>query len=277
VLREEAAEIEALGYGAIWFGEVLWGREALTLASVLLGATEQITVATGIANVHLRSPAAADAGARLLATSHPGRFVLGLGASHKVVVEDGLRRPYGKPLAVMRSYLDEVDACRGRAPESRQPGPPRVLAALGPRMLDLARSRAHGAHTYCMPVAHTRMARERLGPDRLLAVEVAVVLDGDRHRALRRARAHLAVHRDLPNYRNAWIRAGFSEQDCAGALSDRLVEALVARGDEDAIRRRVGAHREAGADHVCILAVGEEDPMCRMDVLRRLAPVLVSG
>ncbi|MDO9409554.1 LLM class F420-dependent oxidoreductase [Patulibacter sp.] len=269
-LREVAAEIEELGFGTLWWGEAPGARETLTQALVLLGATERLVAATGIANLYMRDAAATVAGARTIAALHPGRFVLGLGVSHAPLVEGMMRKEYGKPLKTMRAYLDAMDAAPKGTPESRQPGPPVLLAALGPKMLELARDRAQGAHPYLVTVEHTQQAREALGPDRTLAVEQGAVLTTDRADGLRRARVHLEMYKGLPNYRNAWLRLGFTEDETQGDLSDRLVDALVVIGDEEAIGARVAEHHAAGADHVCLQVLGEKNGDPALDDVRRL-------
>jgi probable F420-dependent oxidoreductase len=271
-LGSVAREIEALGYGTVWYGESPGRRETLTQAALLLAATERLVVATGIANVYLRDASATNAGSRTLAAAYPGRFVLGLGVSHAPLIHGILGHEYGKPLRTMRTYLDAMDSTPLRTPEAAEPGPPVLLAALGPKMLQLARDRTQGAHPYLVTPEHTREAREALGPDRLLAVEQAVVLTPDRAEGLRRGRVHLERYKTLPNYRNNWHRLGFSEDETQGELSDRLVEALVVWGDEDAIAARVAEHRAAGADHVCVQVLGERPGELPMDDIRRLGP-----
>ncbi|CAB4903230.1 unannotated protein [freshwater metagenome] len=272
-LREVAAEIEELGFGTLWWGEAPGSRETLTQALVLLGATERLVAATGIANLYMRDAAATVAGARTVAALHPGRFVLGLGVSHAPLVEGMLRKDYGKPLATMRAYLDAMDGAPRGTPESREPGPPVLLAALGPKMLELARDRTQGAHPYLVTVEHTAQAREALGPDRLLAVEQGAVLTTDRADGLRRARIHLEMYKVLPNYRNNWLRLGYTEEETTGDLADRLVDALVVIGDEDAIAARVAEHHAAGADHVCLQVLGEKNGDPALDDVRRLGPL----
>jgi probable F420-dependent oxidoreductase len=276
-LPEVAREVEALGYGTLWYGEAPGGRETLTQALILLGATERLVVATGIANVYLRDASSARAGAQTLAALHPGRFVLGLGVSHAPLIQGVLGQDYGRPLKTMRTYLDALQQAPLRTPEAAQPGPPVVLAALGPKMLQLARDRTQGAHPYLVTPEHTREARGALGPDRLLAVEQAVALTTDRDEGLRRGRVHLEMYKTLPNYRNNWLRLGFSEDETTGELSDRLVEALVAWGDEDAIAARVRKHHDAGADHVCLQVLGAEAGELALDDIRRLAPARTVG
>lgn len=271
-LADVAREIESLGYGTLWYGEAPGGRDTLTQAMMLLGATERLVVGTGIANVYLRDASAINAGARTLNALHPGRFVLGLGVSHAPLIDTMTVQQYGKPLATMRRYLDAIEAAPLRTPEAADPAPPIVLAALGPKMLGLARDRTQGAHPYLVTPAHTREARAALGPDRLLAVEQGVVLTTDREDGLRRARTHLEIYKGLPNYRNNWLRLGFTEDDLAGDLSDRLVEALIVWGDEDTIYARVAEHQEAGADHVCLQVLGEERNDLALEGIRRLVP-----
>lgn len=247
-----ARRLEALGYSALWLPEA-GGRDPFVLAAKLLDHTETLVVATGIANVYARDPMAMKAAQYTLAEQSGGRFLLGVGISHRLLVEDVRGHRYGPPLAAMRSFLDRYESAGfgAVAPTER---PPIVLAALGPKMLELARARADGAHPYMVTPEHTRDARKRLGPDRMLCVEHKVFLETDRARALAVARATpaLAVGLTLPNYRNSLLRQGFEAADFEPTLSDRLVEALVATGDADAIDRRLAEHEAAGADHVCI-------------------------
>jgi probable F420-dependent oxidoreductase len=269
-LRESLAEYEALGFPAIWFGEA-FSRESLSTAALTLSWTENLVVATGITNLYARDAAAANAGMKTLGEAFPGRFVLGLGVSHHIPV--GMRgQAYGPPLTTMRAYLDALEEATYMGPEPAEPVP-LVLAALGPKMLDLARDRTDGAHPYFVPPEHTAQARERLGPGKLLAPEQAVILTDDADRARDLAREHCAFYMTAPNYRNSMLRLGFEERDLEEGGSDRLRDAIVAWGDEDAIRARVQAHLDAGADHVCIqtLPSGELD----LEALRRLAPVLL--
>jgi probable F420-dependent oxidoreductase len=270
-LREALPEVEALGYSAIWVGEA-FSRENLSSSALALSWTEDLVVATGITSIYARDPSATRAGAATLGEAFPGRFVLGLGVSHGHAVE--LRgQTYGPPLATMRAYLDGMEGAVYRGPEPSERVPV-VLAALGPRMLDLARDRTDGAHPYFVPVEHTAQARERLGPGKLLAPEQAVILTDDESRARELAREHVAFYMAAPNYRNSMLRLGFEEAELEDGGSDRLRDAIVAWGDEGAIRDRVKAHLDAGADHVCIqtLPSGELD----LEALRRLAPALLA-
>jgi len=252
---ELAAELEALGYGAVWLPEAV-GRDPLVHAALLLSATERLTVATGIASIHGRAPLMMSSGWRTLSEAFPGRFVLGLGVSHAPMVEGLLQKSYGKPLTAMREYLDAMDAAfYAAAPPPDDPAPRRVLAALGPKMLELARDRTDGAHPYNITPEHTARAREVLGPDKWLAPEQAVALETDPDEARRIGRAHLAVYLGLPNYTNNLLTLGFTEEDIAAPGSDRLVDALVAWGDADTIAARVREHHDAGADHVAVQVV----------------------
>lgn len=272
-LGEVAREIEELGYGTLWWGEAPGARETLIQALLLLQQTERMAIATGIANLYLRDASAARAGAATIAALHPGRFVLGIGVSHAPLVEGMMGKDYGKPLKTMRAYLDAMGSSPLRSPEAAEPGPPVLLAALGPKMLELARDRTQGAHPYLTTPEHTRIAREAVGPDKLVAVEQGVVLTTDRETGLRRARAHLEMYKVLPNYRNNWLRLGFTEEDASGDLSDRLVEALVVWGDEEAIAARVAEHHAAGADHVCIQVLGDGRRDMELDDIRRLGAI----
>ncbi|MER7151378.1 LLM class F420-dependent oxidoreductase [Streptomyces lydicus] len=272
--RRVAAEIEQLGYGALWFGEGPGTKEAFSHAGLLLAATERITVATGIANIWGRDAAAANGATHTLAEAYDGRFLLGLGASHAPIVN--LRgHTYAKPLAAMRDYLDGMDAAPYEGPVT-EPPPARVLAALGPKMLELARDRAAGAHPYLVPTDHTARAREILGDGPLLAPEQAVVLETDPAKARAVARAHTRFYLELPNYVGNLRRFGFDDDDFTGGGSDRLLDALVAWGDVDAVRRRVQEHLDAGADHVALQPLAA-DGGPGLDQLRALAPALIGS
>jgi probable F420-dependent oxidoreductase len=271
--RAAVAEIEALGYGALWIPEVA-GRDPLVTAALFLGATERLVVGTGIAGIYSRDALAMACGQKTVAEAFPDRFLLGLGVSHQPAVEAMRGHTYGPPLAAMREYLDAMDAAPYLAVAPAAP-PARVLAALGPRMLELAATRASGAHPYFVPVEHTARAREILGPDLLLAPEQKVVLHTDRAVAHARARRAMAVYLGLPNYTNNLRRLGFTDDDFAHGGSDRLVDAIVAWGDEDAIRARIAAHHDAGADHVAVQVLPEQFGDLPVEEWRRLAPALV--
>lgn len=271
--RPAAAEIERFGYGALWFGEGPTTKEAFAHAAVLLAATERIVVATGIANIYGRDPTAMNNAGLALAEAYPGRFVLGLGVSHLPLVQ-ARGHDYARPLTAMRAYLDAMDRVK-YAPKPPPEPPPRVLAALRRRMLQLARDRADGAHPYLVTPEHTARARAVLGTGPLLAPEQAVVVETDPARARAAGRHHLAVYLTLPNYVNNFREMGFGDADLAGGGSDRLVDALVAWGDVEAVAERVRQHHGAGADHVAVQAIAT-DPGRALDDLRVLAPALLS-
>ncbi|HEY4279967.1 MAG TPA: TIGR03620 family F420-dependent LLM class oxidoreductase [Conexibacter sp.] len=272
VEREAAAELDQLGYRALWFGETPRNKEAFVHAGLLLGATERLVIATGIANIWARDAAATHQAANTLGEAYPGRFVLGLGVSHAPLV-DSRGHSYRRPLAAMTQYLDALDAAEYAPPLPAQPVP-LVLAALRQRMLELSRDRTAGAHPYLTTVEHTAQARELLGQGPLLAPEVTVVLERDPQRAREIARPFLAGYIAMSNYVNNWRELGFNDEDLADGGSDRLVDALVGWGDEEAVLARVRAHHEAGADHVAIQPLGSfEESMAQ---LRALAPALVA-
>lgn len=247
---EFAARLESLGYSTLWLPETT-GRDPFAHIAHLADGTDSMAFATGIASIHLRHPGAMVQAQRTLAEQTDNRFVLGLGVSHAPLVE-GLRNlPYDKPLSTMRTYLEAMAASPYMAPAPGEQ-PATLLAALGPKMLELAGTAADGAHPYWSTPEHTATAREILGPDKLLCVEQKVVLSVDVDAARAAARDALSMYAGLPNYRNNWLRLGFTEADVANGGSDRLVDGLVAWGDEQAVRDRVDAHHRAGADHVCI-------------------------
>jgi probable F420-dependent oxidoreductase len=270
-IGDVVAEIQALGYGSVWYPESPAG-EPFVKAAITLASTTTLVAGTGIANLWLRHPATMQATARGLVEAYPGRFLLGVGVSHALMVDRITDGGYRRPIAVTRDYLDAMDADPlGRdVPVDR---PPRVLAALGDRMLELARDHADGAHPYNATPEHTAHAREVLGPDKLLVPEQAVVLDDDRDVVLSRARAHLSTYLPLENYCNNWRRLGFDDPDFADGGSDRLCDAVVA-GGADAVRARVAAHLDAGADHVVIQALADRHAGLPLDQWRALAPVL---
>lgn len=272
VERETAREIEALGYPALWFGEAPNNKEALAHAGILLAATSDLVVATGIANIWVRDAMAMRQGGEALAEAYPGRFVLGMGVSHAPIVD--LRgHAYGRPLSAMRDYLDGMDRTR-YVPPAPEPPLPVVLAALRPKMLELARNRTVGAHPYFVPVAHTERARAALGPDRLLAPEQMVLLETDPDAARAIARKTTATYLSLPNYANNLRDLGYGEEELVDGGSDRLVDDIVAWGTADDIRARVDAHLAAGADHVPVQPLADTLDGQR-EQLRALAPVLL--
>ncbi|MCO5998268.1 TIGR03620 family F420-dependent LLM class oxidoreductase [Actinoallomurus rhizosphaericola] len=264
LMRESIQELEERGWRAFWFPEV-GGREALTHAAYLLSCTERIHVVNGIAQIWARSARAAYGGGRLLADAYPDRHVLGLGFG-------GERRPGVQPLAAMREYLDEMDALEAASPAPRVR---RVLAAYGPKMLELARDRAAGAHTYHVTVAHTRQAREVLGPDAFLGVEHPVLFETDPEKARAIAREHLHPYLTTPYNVAKFRRLGYSDEEIAGGGSDRIVDDLVFWGDPDTIVERLRGHVEAGADHVAVQVIGVEPGRSAMPHWRALGDALL--
>lgn len=269
-VREGLAAIEELGFRALWFPESVAGRESLTTASLILSESGSLVACTGILNIYARDPMATHNGARALVDAYPARFVLGLGVSHAPSV--GARgHDYDRPVPAMRAYLDAMEAAAYRPPE---PEPvPTLLASLGPLMLKLAAERSDGSHPFFVPVEHTAFARERLGEGPLLAPELAVVLCADRAAAREAAQGYLDTYLVLENYTNNLRRFGFGDDDFAGGGSDRLLDALVAWGDVDAIRTRVAEHLAAGADHVCVQPLPAGD--FQLEQVRELAPALL--
>jgi probable F420-dependent oxidoreductase len=272
--RQAAAELDELGFGALWIPEAV-GREPISHAAVLLDATERLVVATGVAVIFSRVPSVAVAAQRLLADDSGGRFLLGLGISHAAMIEGMLGQVWDKPVIRMREYLDAMDDAFTVSP-SPADDPPRVLAALGSRMLELAATRAWGALTYFVPVEHTAEARGHLGGGPMLLVEQAVVLESDADVARAIARKHMSIYLTLPNYVNNLRRLGWDDDDLAGGGSDGLVDALVAWGDVDAVCARVAAHHDAGADHVCIQVLGPDATALPLAEWRALAAALVA-
>lgn len=270
--QEVARDIEAMGYGSLFLPEIGF-KDALIESAAFLEATERLVVGTGIANIHARIPETAEAAGRTLTALHPGRFVLGLGVSHGPLV----RRfgvDYAKPLATMRSYLDRMAAL----PEIIEPGsgrPTRLLAALGPKMIELSGTDADGAHPYLATPAHTATAREILGPDKWVVPEQGVVIGGDDEEQLRRAHLHLQIYSGLPNYRNSWKRLGFDESDFVPGGSETLARGIIGLGPVEQAAAAVTAHLAAGADHVLVQVLGDGNPAWDpRPALRELAAVL---
>jgi probable F420-dependent oxidoreductase len=240
-----ARELEELGFDTIWIPDI--GGPVLEVAERLLAATTRVRVATGILNVWMHEPGDVAASQAELERAFPGRFVLGLGIGHKPIVDDGHPGRYTRPLETMRSFLDALDAA---APAGARP--PRLLAALAPRMLELAAARARGTHPYLVPPEHTRLSREALGDGAVIAQELTVVLEPDPGAARALARRDLEGYLRLPNYTRTWLRLGFTEGDLADGGSDALIDALYAWGTVERIGERVAEYRAAGADHVCL-------------------------
>jgi probable F420-dependent oxidoreductase len=270
--QEAVAELEELGFGALWFGEAM-GREALTSAGLLLAGTKRIVIATGIANIYGRDPVTMAAAQKTLAEAYPNRFLLGLGVSHVPLVEQLRGHRYDKPVATMRAYLDAMDQAPYLAvpPPSK---PPRVLAALGPKMLQLSAERADGAHPYNTTPKHTAQARELLGAGPLLCPEQAVVLETNPAKARAIARKFLAIYLTLPNYTNNFLRLGFQEADLTNGGSDKLIDAIIAWGDLKTVLNRIQEHHSAGADHVCLQVLTEDPKTFPLREYRELASAI---
>lgn len=275
---EVAAEIEALGYGSLFIPEVGL-KDALVESAAFLSATSRLVVGTGIANIHARVAGTMEGGGRSLTALYPGRFVLGLGVSHGPLVQNMLGGTYSKPLTTMRNYLDRMAAL----PEAIEPGagrPTRLLAALGPKMIELSGTHADGAHPYLVNPAATALTREILGPDKWVVSEQAVVVGGDDGalgdaEQLRRAHLHLEMYSGLENYRNSWLRQGFDESDFVRGGSERLARGIVGMGTPEQAAATVTAHLDAGADHVVVQVLGDGNPAWDpRPALRELAAVL---
>jgi probable F420-dependent oxidoreductase len=267
LVLDAASELEDLGYGTIWFP----GGEHEGLADhilSILGRTRRVVVATGIVSIWTHPSSAIAAQHHAIQQAHPGRFLLGIGVSHQPAVErSGLK--YERPLQKLKSYLDELDAASTPVPIDE-----RIVAALGPRALKLAGERSLGTHPYFVPPEHTRIAREAVGPDKIVAPEQMVVLEADPARARAIARPLIDRYLHAPNYTNNLLRLGFSEDEFANGGSDRLVDTIVAWGDPETILKRVHEHHAAGADHVCIQVLTETPEVIPMAGWRQLAQVI---
>src|SRR4030095_1736246 len=275
-LTELAQQTERLGYSALWYPEAL-SYESFSLGSFLLHETKTLIIATGIANIYARDATTAKWGQHTLAKLSGGRFLLGLGVSHVPLVEDLRGHRSGEPLATMRAYLDAMDKAAATAPPLEDP-PPTVLAALGPRMTALAAARTAGAMPYNVTPEHTARSRALLGPDKWLCVEQKILLVQDPAKAREIARQTMAFYMPLPNYRNNWLRLGFSEDDLADGGSNRFLDAMVAWGGKSAIQKRIQEHFEAGASHVCIQALHPDgQPGPDLNALAALAPQAISS
>lgn len=250
IAADTAKRIEDLGFSALWIPETV-GRNPFVHAAWLLANTSSLIIATGIANIYHREPGVTSAAQNTLAEQSDNRFLLGLGVSHKPLVE-GLRGlTYGPPVATMRDYLDKMAASPYTGPPPKDK-PPTVIAALGPKMLELSSEKCDGAHPYFTSPSHTKMARDVMGPDRLLCVEQKVIFETDPAKARDIARKAAQTYQRLPNYRNNWLRMGLGEADIDGDGSDTFIDATFAWGEIDAIKSRVQEHYDAGASHVCV-------------------------
>jgi probable F420-dependent oxidoreductase len=265
-----AKRVEAWGYGALWIPEAV-GREVFSASSWLLAGTNSLIVATGIANIYARDSFSTAAAQKGINEQSGGRFLLGLGVSHIPLVEGVRQLKYGKPVATMRAYLQAMAQALYKSVPPSAP-PKTVLAALGPKMLELAAELADGAHPYNVPPGHTQQARALMGAGKLLCVEQAAILETNPAEARAIARRFLAIYLGLPNYVDNWRRLGFTDTDFAGGGSDRLIDAVVVWGDEKAIRARIEEHWQAGADHVCVQAIGKTAALPDEHLLGLLAP-----
>lgn len=267
-----ARDIEELGYGSLFLPEVGF-KEALTQSMAFLAATERLVVGTGIANIHVRIPAAAEVGGRTINALYPKRFMLGLGVSHAPLVEHSIGGTYAKPLATMRDYLEKMAA----VPDAFEAGsgrPVRLLAALGPKMIELSGTHADGAHPYLVLPEQTRVTRDILGPDKWIVSEQGVTVGGTDEEQLQWAHGHLDTYSGLPNYRNSWLRQGFDESDLVRGGSDRLARAIVGMGSVEQAAASVRAHLDAGADHVVIQVLGASPVADPRPALKELAAAL---
>src|SRR3954452_7143464 len=264
-----AAELESLGYTAMWIPDV--GGDVFGPIGNLLAATTSAIVATGILNLWLHTAEETAEQHAALTAAHERRFLVGIGVGHRPAIDRLIAEgTYQQPLARMTAFLDALDAAE--VPVASQD---RALAALGPKMLELAATRSAGAHPYLVTPEHSRIARQALGADALVATEQGVVLETDPQRARSIARDNVQRYMVLPNYTNNWLRLGFTDDDLANGGSDRLIDALVAWGDEATIAKRVQEHRDAGASHVCIQVLTDSPRELPLDELRALAPALV--
>ncbi len=271
-VREAAAELDEMGWPCLWIPETV-SRDPFVAAAVLLEASSSMKVATGIASIWARDAMTTNNAHLTLNEAYEGRFLLGLGVSHHTLTEWVRKHDYSKPLSTMRTYLERMDASMFKGVEPAVK-PNRVLAALGPKMLELSAESADGAHPYFVPVEHTVIAREAIGPDKLLAVEQMIVLESDPAIAREIARKHMSVYLGLPNYAKNLMRLGYTEEELTNA-DDRVVDAVVAWGSLDDCLARVAAHHDAGADHVCVqvLEAGRDLPM---DAWREVGSALIS-
>ncbi|WP_308016492.1 LLM class F420-dependent oxidoreductase [Jidongwangia harbinensis] len=273
VVRDSVQELEALGYTSVWVGENV-GREPISQSGILLAATQRTIVATAVANLWARDPLSTAAAHQTLAEAYPNRFILGLGVSHPKLVNDIRGLSYGRPLQATRDYLAAMDSAAQHYRAVPAEEAIRMLAALGPRMLRVAAEHTDGVHTYLVPPEHTAHARQILGATKLLVPEQAVVLDSNKTRAREIGRQHLRRYLTLPNYTNNLRRLGYTTDDLDRHGSDRLLDALIAWGDEAAIAERVRQHLEAGADHVCLQVLDPDSRGLPLPQWRRLAGII---
>lgn len=271
---EAAISLEEMGFRGLWINETT-GRDPFVLSALLLSATSSLTVATGIANVYARDAVTMSASQKALSEAFPGRFLLGLGVSSPVLVERVRQHSYDKPFSYLESYLDQMDAAPYSSVPPAQPIN-RVLAALGPRMLGLAASRANGVHPYLTTPDHTALARQIVGPEPFVAPEQMVVFETDAGAAREIGRSYLSFYLRAPGYLANLRRLGFGDEDWANPkeASDRLVDSIVAWGKEPAIAARIQEHHDAGADHVCVQVLAGGRDLTRTG-WRRLADLVL--
>ncbi|OBG31630.1 LLM class F420-dependent oxidoreductase [Mycobacterium sp. E3198] len=263
---DAAAELDQLGFTALWIPDV--GGPVFDAVGHLLAATKRTTIATGILNLWMHSPGDVAASYDTLTAEHGDRFLLGIGVSHAPLIDAGEPGRYRKPLAATASFLDGLDAASRPVPAEA-----RVLAALGPKMLALSAARARGAHPYLVTPDHTASARSVLGEGPLLLPEQTVILCDGADEARRIGADWLRAYLALPNYANNLLRSGFSEDDLA-QVSDRLLDAIIAWGDEEAVMRRIAEHRAAGADHVCVQVLTADPTEFPREQWRRIAAAI---
>ena len=271
-----AQQLEQWGYSALWVPEAV-GRDPFSIIAYMAANTEKLIFATGIANIYARDPMSMNAIHKTLSEIAPDRFMLGMGVSHAPLVKDIRGHEYLKPVSTMRSYLEAMENAFYMAPLAAEQAPI-LLGALRQNMLQLSAEKASGAHPYFVPPAHTAWARGHLGPEALLCPEQMVVLETDPEKARAIARAHMATYIGLDNYKNNLKQFDFDDTDFEDGGSDKLVDAIFAWGDEQAIRARIQQHWDAGADHVCIQTfTNEVDTGPNMELLELLAPVNSPG
>ncbi|MEJ7926723.1 TIGR03620 family F420-dependent LLM class oxidoreductase [Sphingobium sp. AN641] len=269
-LARFARRVEELGYDSIWMPDA-FGRDPLLASAWLLANTTTLKVATGIISIYSRDPIAMRAGADALNEQWGGRFILGLGVSHRETVEGMRGHQYEKPIPAMRSYLEAIAKAPYYAAAPAEPTTI-VLAGLREKMIELGGTHAQGAHSYLVTPEHTAQARAILGPDKLLCVEQPMALETDPVKARELARAEVAFYLTLPNYCNSWKALGFSDEDLANGGSDHFVDSLVAWGDEAALRKRIDEHLSAGATQVCIKPLAPGGGSTDMRIVELLAP-----
>jgi probable F420-dependent oxidoreductase len=267
-----AQTVEKAGYKVLWVPEAV-GREPFAHATYLLDHTESLSIATGIANIWARDAITMAAASKTVAELSGGRFVLGIGVSHKPLVSNLRGHSYDKPYSYMKEYLPKMKSALYRAPEPKEEVPI-VIAALHPKMLALSAAQTRGTHTYFVPPEHTAKARAQIGPEPWICAAQAVILERDATKARAAARQYMKTYVPrLPNYTNNLKALGYPDADFANGCSDRLVDDIVAWGSEEKIRDRIEAHLKAGATHVCILPIrADNESLPDLRALEAFAP-----